>query len=243
LRFGLVSEAGLLNHAIGQESHPMKAWHWTALGGAILLVAVGLGLAYRLWPRSGRPAEPVYEGRTLAGWVERLKDPDPRAGAEAADALVRAGPDAVPALLEARKDADIRLHRRAAAALVRLGREAAPGLVAALEGKNDRIETALVRMGAEAVPALADALKDTERAGEAARVLGLIGPRARDAVPSLVAVLQDEKGPPPARAEAAQALGRDEDREVRRAAARALRLIDPEAARTAGVPCRSGFPA
>ncbi len=225
----------------------MKSPRWQTLGQVALLVLPLLGLGYLAWNRYRQPTVPTYEGKTLAQWIGDLRDPDYTIGDRAADALVHAGSDAVPVLLEARKDGDIRLHRRAAAALVRIGAPAAPGLVAALkDGPNERVETALVRMGPNAVPALIDALPQEKVGKEAARVLGLMGPRAADAVPALIGVVQQRQAAAGLREEAAGALGRigipakdivvvlsaalqDEKPEMRRRAAAALLWIGPPA--------------
>jgi HEAT repeat protein len=72
---------------------------------------------------------------------------------------------------------------------------------------GDRVEVILVRIGKPAVPELEKALQDPDRARPAARVLGGMGERARDAVPALAALLADPKADVEARAEAAKALG------------------------------------
>jgi HEAT repeat protein len=59
---------------------------------------------------------------------------------------------------------------------------------------------------------------DERVAAAAARSLGQIGPAAKAAVSALIDALKDE------------------DKDVRTAAAEALKKIDPEAARKAGVP-------
>jgi HEAT repeat protein len=187
----------------------MKSSRGLTLTQGGLLALVLAGLAYWAWDRYHRPSAPTYEGQTLAQWATELSDPEYAVSDRAADALVHAGADAVPTLLEACASKDIRLHRRAAAGLVRTGAPAAPELVAALwNGPNDRVETGLVRMGPDAVPALIDALKEEKVGPEAARVLGLIGPRAADAVPPLIEVLRQKGGGAKLRAEAAGALGR-----------------------------------
>src|SRR6185437_15445661 len=186
----------------------MKSSRGSTLLQAGLLVLILLGLGYWAWQRYHRPTTPTYEGKTLEQWVGELSDPDYATSDQAADTLVRIGTDAVPILLEARGGNDIRLHRRAAAVLVRIGAPAAPGLVAALKGgPNPRAETALVRMGPAATPALTDALQEPNGGKEAARVLGLMGPRAADAVPSLIAVLPQRQANVELRQRTAVALG------------------------------------
>ncbi len=113
-------------------------------------------------------------------------------------------------------------------------------------------EAILVRLGPLAVPVLREALADKEGSEAAAHVLGLIGPRAADALPDLIAVLQRQQAPAALRSEAAFALGRigqpsaaivpaliaalkDDKREVREQAAEALGWI--------GSPAREAVPA
>ena len=69
--------------------------------GLLLLMLLGLG--YWAWNRSRPPPVPTYEGKTLAQWIEDLGGSDYTVSDRAAEALVRAGPDAVPVLLEAGK--------------------------------------------------------------------------------------------------------------------------------------------
>src|SRR5689334_4550273 len=133
-------------------------------GGLLALVLVGL--AYWAWDRYHRPSEPTYEGQTLAQWITDLSDPDYTVSDRAVDALVHAGTDAVPILIEACASHDMRLQRRAAAALVHIGTPAAPELVAASRnGPNERSAIILVRMGPDAIPALIGALKE-EKGGQ-----------------------------------------------------------------------------
>src|SRR5262249_18004239 len=67
-----------------------------------------------------RPApknvEPTYSGKTIAGWIAALKDPDPRTRSDAAAMLAHIGPNAkasIPALVEALKDTDSRVRVQA----------------------------------------------------------------------------------------------------------------------------------
>ena len=224
----------------------MKRWPTLAQVGLLVLILLGLG--YWAWQRYRGPSVPVYEGKTLAQWLDELNDADYSVSDAAADALVRIGPDAVPMLLDARASSDVRLHRRAVAVLVRIGAPAAPGLVEALREKPEeaRVETPLVRMGPAAVPALVEALKGEKRGKEAARILGLMGPRGTDAVPGLIGLLRDRHAPVAVREATADALGKigepvaevvpaltaalkDDKEEVRYRAAEALAWIGPPA--------------
>ncbi|HTU93994.1 MAG TPA: HEAT repeat domain-containing protein [Gemmataceae bacterium] len=181
----------------------------TLLQGGLLALAL-LGAGYFAWQRYHPPAPRTYEGKTLDQWIEDLDDPNYQTSRRAADVLADAGAESVPVLLDACQQGEIRLHRRAAAVLVRIGGPAAPALAAALKDKarQQRIEVALVRLGSAAVPALREALTEEKSGEAAAHVLGLIGPRAADAVPDLIALLNRRQAVAALRSEAAFALGR-----------------------------------
>ena len=117
----------------------------------------------------------------------------------------------------------------------------------------------IVRMGRPAIPALSDALwEENERTRYwAAYCLGRIGPTASAAAPDLLAVIQNQYETRDVRTKAAEALGRIgpeakaivsdllpllKDPSVGYLAGDALRKIDPEEAKKAGVPnIRFGF--
>jgi HEAT repeat protein len=202
----------------------MKSARGRTLSHVALLALPLLVLGYWTWQRYHQPLPPTYEGKALEQWIADLDDSD---------------------CLEA---------DRVAAVLIRIGAPAAPSLAAALKhkAKEKRIEVILVRMGAGAVPALIEELADETSGEEAAHVLGLIGPRAADAVPNLIAVLNRHQAPASLRSEAAFALGRigelsaaivpalsaalkDNKMEVREQAAEALGWI--------GSPAREAAPA
>jgi HEAT repeat protein len=191
-------------------STPSKGWQARTIAQRGLLLVLLLGLGYWAWNRTRPPRVPTYEGKTLAQWLDDLGAPDYAVSDRAADALVRAGPDAVPSLLEARGAANLHLYRRAAAVLVRIGAPAAPGLVAALKDSSvsESVETILVRMGPDAVPALIDGLADENVCKGTAHVLIRMGPRGTGAVPALIEVLQRRNAVPGVREEVAEALGR-----------------------------------
>lgn len=219
----------------------------------VVVLALTLGVVgYLAWHRYQRPSPRTYEGKTLDQWIEDLGDPDYHVSSRAADVLVDAGAESAPLLLDACIQGDLRLHRRAAGVLVRLGAPAAPVLATALKvrAKESLVETAFVRLGPAAVPALRDALLEDKSGEAAAHVLGLLGRRAADAVPDLIAVLKRRQAPAAARSEAVFALGRiaepadavvpaliaaltDSTREVREQAAESLGWIDPPAPQAA----------
>jgi HEAT repeat protein len=163
-----------------------------------------LGVGGYIWWRN---QPPVYEGRTVAQWIEALGNPAADARRQAADALVRVGAAAVPELMKARASIDIAVHRRVVAVLIRIGPPAAEALVAGSTTQNDRIETGLVRMGSDAVGPLVAALQG-DHAANAARILGLMGRRAAAAFGPLRALAKDRAARPAARAEAVRALVR-----------------------------------
>jgi hypothetical protein len=68
----------------------------------------------------------------IASLIERLTNADLNVRSEAATALGKIGPDAVPALAIALKDPDLCVRYQAAWALGRIGPEAVPALVTAL---------------------------------------------------------------------------------------------------------------
>jgi len=178
------------------------------LQGGLLVVTL-LVLLYMVWQRYRQPVLQTYEGKTLDQWVEDLDDPDYLISQRAADVLVQAGADSVPILIDTCQRGDVRLHRRAAAVLVRLGAPAVPQLAAALKDRTLQlwVEVILVRLGPVAVPALCQALTEENGGDAAAQILGLIGPRARTAVPDLLAVLKRRSAPTRVRSAAAFALG------------------------------------
>jgi HEAT repeat protein len=157
--------------------------------------------------------------------------------AESAEALGEMGDlarDAVPDLEKLLADEDEDLRRRAEEALWRIrGSRASPGphsgpgiedeievelgaiCSAAQDADSLRPATTLVRLGKSAVPALIEVLRKGPSVvhwfcrARAARILGDIGPDAREALPALEALAGDE----------------DQDEEVSRAAAEALAKI------------------
>src|SRR5579884_473578 len=85
-----------------------------------------------------KPAEPIYQGRSVQQWIKALREStDPESRAKAADALAHLGPKAVaavPALSAELSDDDETVRVAAAAALREIGpaaRAAVPVLIGA----------------------------------------------------------------------------------------------------------------
>jgi hypothetical protein len=117
-------------------------------------------------------AGPRYRGKSVAFWLEQFKDADPKFRADAVEAL---------------------------GTIAQKNKELIPVLLAALKEKNGLVEpkavVALSLIGKEVVPALVDALRDKSSPygrRSAAQALGQIGPDAKDAVPALCQVLQED---------------------------------------------------
>jgi HEAT repeat protein len=178
-------------------------WIVVLLIGMVGVAALGV-LGWR-WFRA--PRQPVAT-RTEAEWLEELASADAEQGARAGSALAEQGEVGLRVLLAARKSSDMRAHRQAVRALARMGSLAARPLVEALPESGERAAVALVRLGPAAVEALEAGLREPESAPHCARVLGEIGPRARAAVPALLALMQDREGSRERRAEVVRALGR-----------------------------------
>jgi HEAT repeat protein len=158
-----------------------------------------------------------------------LRDPEPDVRTSVVHTLTRlgqqpnGGPAVTPALLGALKDPEPGVRKEAAASFRSMEAPPRNAIAALVEALRDpiaagRAEAAFGLMGfysppaREAVPALSTAFAqdpDRQVRVNAARTLGLMGPVARDAVPTLRAGL------------------RDPDESVRSAAAEALQIIEP----------------
>jgi len=191
---------------------------------------------------------------------------DPRQSVRwrALEAASKLGADAasVPALVSALASPDSYVRAGALWIQRELGpeaRAALPALTAAAHDVHPGVRAvavqALARVGqgdAASLAALVQALRgggDADYRWKAARALGHLGPQAKEAVPGLVAAVDDENGHvrreaiialgrigPDAVAAAAPALMRvleDPDRDIRQAAAMALGRLQAEAARGA----------
>src|SRR5262249_45344524 len=141
--------------------------------------------------------------------IRQLKSSDNDARRAAAKSLAQAGTEgkrAPDALAKGLKDNDRFVRRFAAQALGKIGpdaKDAVPNLAAVLKDGKEKKEvqeaaaTALGGIGKPGVAALGSAVKDANldvlARKAAANALAQIGPDARDALPTLVGVLQ----PPP----------------------------------------------
>jgi HEAT repeat protein len=230
---------------------------------SLFIVLLGLGLVLSgAAPASA--ADKVYKGKSLKDWIAMLKNVnDKKSQAYASVVLGEIGKDAVPALIQVLKEddparrnlplSDQVVKKWALLSLIKIGKPAAAPLVEALRSKDQAVlsmtSLALKQIGAPSIPPLIAALNDPERpfVNEVAGALAAIG---EPAVTPLTKVLKD--GTPKARVTALQVLGpmksrakaavpaiiallKDDDREVRFAAGYFLKMIDPEAARKAGV--------
>ena len=176
---------------------------------------------------------------------ETLSDTVPLVRINASLALFKIGPEArsvVPALALALKDEEDLVRMNAVMTLFRIGRdsaEAVPALIEAIKDKRNRQQSPLFglsvsqqalkvlgRIGPgakDAVPLLCECVGDSDGSWCCVSIdsLGEIGPAAKEVVPTLVKMLSDKR--------------EGNDRTVGFKAAEALRKIDPEAAKQAGV--------
>jgi HEAT repeat protein len=159
--------------------------------------------------------------------VKALDDPEPAVRTAAVEAVARAGPGCSGDLAKRLQDKDANIRRRVAAQLSQFGpaaKEALPALQQAVEDEDRGVAVqaaeALWKIDRQktGLPALVRGLvaKDMPVRREAVRVLGAMGPEAKDAVPALLSATQDA------------------DNLVRAEALQALQRVDPEAAAKAG---------
>jgi HEAT repeat protein len=158
----------------------------------------------------GRPDELTYRGRDVAAWTRQLSDPDGQRRAAACRTLGHFGPAAkaaVPELVALLSDPEPDVARQSLHALACIGAEperTVPALLSALTNRrianlDPRAEIVadvtegVRRFGKAAVPGLLDGLKGSPFARVTVlRILGRIGPEARDALPKVRELLADE---------------------------------------------------
>jgi HEAT repeat protein len=170
----------------------------------LMLLVVLLGAPAQGQPGKKKPKrEPTINGKTIAVWANALDKGKKADKFAAVTALMRAGPEAkpaVPALIKAlAEDGLVRVFARLA--LSRVGEAAVADLQKALKSDNLPTRTgaadALGHIGEDArkaAPALAALLGDKEPGAReaAASALGHIGPAARVAAPNLKKALEDK---------------------------------------------------
>lgn len=134
--------------------------------------------------------------------AEKLSSKDATVRLEVLKSLAGAKAElAAPAIVLCLRDADERVRSAAVDALKKLGTKAIPVLAQALEPppSNDVIGVGGTRTRETAdeppsdIPALVNLLKDPTKRSAAIIALGKLGPRAKDAVPALIALIPESK--------------------------------------------------
>ena len=220
------------------------AMHYRIVTLLGLLVMISAGFAA---PGQG-PREPSIDGKRLSVWLDEYQksipkpeyDGDPRMRARAEQAVRQIGTNAIPWLLvelsakEATRGDELPTNFYSGEAIGRrwlavagfeilasAAKQATPTLVWLLDDKQTSYtaETALGGIGVESIPVLTQALTNTHACAResSARVLGLFGPRAQSALSGLLKC------------------SKDPDESVRGFAAFAVKQVDPEVARKAGI--------
>jgi HEAT repeat protein len=169
--------------------------------------------------------------------AEFLQDRDARCRCHAASALwkIERHARAAPVLTEALQDGDSAIRATAAGLLADLGAEAKAAVAPLgqlLKDSSGRVRLCAAhalwrvdRQGKTAVPVITAALEDGVTADVSMAYL-------LDLVKALEEMGEQDRGVVPALLE----LARDKHRRVRRAAEEAVKKVDPEAARKAGIP-------
>jgi HEAT repeat protein len=141
----------------------------------------------------GRPA-----GVAVPTLCKMLEDPDAEVRRNAAAALGRIGPqtpEVIPALVKTLRDKEA--DEQAANSLARMGQPAVKPLIAALadDQTRDRATSALSQIGRPAVPPVVELLKNDRLRLTAMQILGQIGGVAREAIPDLTAIAENQSDP------------------------------------------------
>lgn len=212
--------------------HPRGVFHrvWLLLA-ALCLVG---GPAWRV-SGADEPDDDLIDGKTVRQWIELFSHEDDETREEALDAILQAGPDAVPDIVAASarhgsrlfvakfvefSDPEWNLLDTLDEAIYELGEEATPGLATLLSDKDPHVRASaaayLSTLGPEArgaMPELKKALADRNEfvRDMAASALGEIGSPALECKPELIKLLEDPSAM------------------VRISSALALRLMDDDA--------------
>lgn len=209
-------------HSPHQEGARLQRWSLRRMAGLVVLVVLAVGLV-------GCPKNEPTQVRRDSMWslLRKLRSSEAAERRQAARAIGRMGPrghKALSALRRALRDPDADVRRAVVQAMQQIGPKAMPSLIEAAGAKDPVVRSEARRIlsfaGKEKLETLRQALRDPfwrVRMG-AATLLGDMKKDAEDAVPDL-----------------AKALG-DQEADVRKAAAIALRTIGPpEAAEPAVV--------
>ena len=183
-------------------------WHFTWLA-----IVLGFSLLASACGTKRSASDDSEEDVAVRDRMLQLESPQDFARQEAAQELAKMGPRAraaIPALQKALNDNNVSVRMTSAEALAAMApevREVMPALIAGLSVDRpfvpEIVMKALTRFGKDAVPALIKALPHPN----AAETLGLLGPVAKDAVPALMAIVENQETTY-GKSEAARALGR-----------------------------------
>ncbi|PYK97465.1 MAG: hypothetical protein DME19_16230 [Verrucomicrobia bacterium] len=176
-----------------------------AIAVVALLAVLIMGTAFLAL----RPREPVYQGKPLSEWIDRLGVGTDEQIQVAEEAVRRIGTNGLPALIRMIDSEDSWLKKK----IMQLAQKQSLLSVPLVSGRIDqfRAVNAFHVLGAEAKPASSDLLKLVENGPDPVRSYALsaladVGPDAR-AVPTLVCCLKDHTRADYTRFKAAIALG------------------------------------
>ena len=205
---------------------------WTLL--CILPTSVVAQTTRSPQPRQTKHSHLSINSASVLDWENRLTANDPKVRASAEATLVQAAPRSFPLLRRLLNRDDKKLHKVTFEVIQRIGPPAIPLLVELLRHEwisirqgalNELID--LVPHTASIQPALRRALRDEDElvAGDAARALGALGPRASPSVGALVKTLSHHD--PYVRIYAAEALASIGPKAQAATSALAAALRDP----------------
>jgi len=160
----------------------------TRLFGPLVLVATVLLAVLAWWAL--RPSEPSYHGKRLSVWLRECR----YAGDEdATNAVPMIGTNALPTLLQLAGAKDSGIDRALQKSAVQTQRQSQFMFEGAAESHELAIcgYAALGPVAAEAVPALTNLLSDSELQVSAIACLGNMGFWAQDAIPALIAEINN----------------------------------------------------
>ena len=195
--------------------------------------------------KGAAPAEPLSSGKPLGYWSTRARDRDQHVRYAAAQALGKLGQPALPAIRELTKDEDALVRDAAVEALGAIGPPALPALAELSKDKDQSLRFAAARRLATSDRPRSRLLCNWPRTRMPTRVLvaavalGVMGPAAKDAIPTLAELGRDPRvcgdaalalsRVGPAAIPALTELLKEQNDRVRARAAWALGMIGPAA--------------